>query len=1191
MANAQQTQPMTLATGCYDTALCIVPPRSLWPSIDNLRSRYDKAYRKWPPHINLIYPFVQVDALPRALEAIESVIQSPISLPIRLDAVGVFPHRRDNTIFLHDSDPQRCQKLKDLRRAVLAALGQEQKADYQMHMTIGQSGHMNESWHNFLLQKARLMPVVEWEANQLCILIRERPEHGNALPSAMMNWAIASITDGKITRLATTQPLYDLSAVPVEESEHVCFAHGGSGVWKQCGLEQTSTPGQNDTPTMAVATYNVLAEFHYPPSSQRYPLIVRNLLSNSAKADVVILQEVTDDFLSYLLEREDVRDAFRFCSHGPPSQTDVEPLPSHNNIVILSKHLFRWRNLPFNREHKVALVASFATLGQGSDPERAPVVLAAVHLTHGLKNGAISARKKEVEKLLTYLNDEYADNPIILAGDFNITTSSFTIKGALEKNAITARSALYHRDIDRMLMDGGFIDTWTTFQLEKGVASADDLNPTFEGEQGATYDPTTNYLAREIVGSGFNMRPQRYDRILIKRGLFSVTHANQFGKITEQVEDPGQDLKTLYASDHWGIRAILEPNTSESLQATDSIPLHPKDIPGSLTDEEQIMVALQHSGAIPSTEDVRDRANIFELLKTTLIEFSPPNDTFVVVPVGSYGLGVWTTSSDIDCLCIGPLTSKTFFSLAAQRLRKSHDRGIKILRLVKAQSGTMMELDVQGTKVDLQYASAPAIAQNWNVVLKLPGSHSVWSLSSQTLTKLKAIRDIDYIARSVPDIVKFRVAHRLIKTWAKKHGIYTAKYGYLGGIQIAVLLARIYKMLARRNAGLALADVLATFFNHYARFNWEDDLVFDPLFHKNLSYRRMDREPLAILGYFPPALNTALNASIPTVRTISEEFRRADRALSDDSMTWSKFLSVDGSVDFLRSFKSFIQIDVQFWSGSVTKGRGFVGWVESRCVSLLVDLQKRLPDLYPRIWPARWVEKSEHRDAGESDADNYQGCYLIGLDKMKQDMNVDDEKIMRGTLASILSRFETQIRADDKYFDEKTSWMSASVVKAADLRQLEVDAREWDEFALGDDELDDDEYSEENEPSAASWVSPSEEADQDALPWHLKKSPRPRTNSPRSAAVPKSQGAGKFRTAADVLNRLRWDPSLDSGDYIVGYEDRFVGAMERGLEAWKSEQTDEEFIPQHRILYFKRKSDQVVVWERRTRTDLLFGSG
>lgn len=1150
--------------------------------------------------MNLIYPFVQVDALPRALEAIQSAVRGPASITVKLDAAGVFPHRRDNTIYLHDADDEPYQKLKHLRRSILEALGQEQPADCNIHLTIGQTEQKNESWHNFLLQKAGLLPRVEWDVDQLCILVRERSEHGTSTPSSeMVPWSIVSLADGKVTQPTVTQFLRDLPVREVEETERLCFSHDDGGVWKLCESTHAPTLKHDDISTIAVATYNVLAEFHYPPSRQRYPLIVRNLLSDPAKADVVVLQEVTDDFLSYLLQRQDVRDTFCFCSHGPPSQDDIDPLPSHNNIVILSNYAFHWRNLPLNREHKTALIAKFSTLGKLDDGELAPVVLAAVHLTSGLKNEAITARKNEAKKLLAYLGEEYVDVPIVLAGDFNLTTSSFTIREALKNNAITAQSAFHHSELEKTLVNDGFVDGWTTFQLEKGLVSVDDLDPAFEGEQGATYDPMSNGLALETFRSGFNMRPQRYDRVLIKGDRFTVIRANQFGKITEQVEAEDEDPQTLYASDHWGVRTILRlrsESNSISHRPSTTTTCHVKEAEGLLADEEQVLTALRDTVALPSPDEVCDRTAVFELLKTVIVEFSPPNAPIIVVPVGSYGLGVWTASSDIDCLCIGPLSSSTFFSLAAQRLRKSSDKGIKILRWVKAHSGTMMELEVQGIKIDLQYASAHAIAENWHGALKLPGSHPIWALSSQTLAKLKAIRDIDYIARSVPDLVKFRVAHRLIKIWAKKRGIYTAKYGYLGGIQIAILLAKVCKMLARQNIGLSVADVLVTFFHHYAHFNWKDDMVFDPFFHKNLSYRRTDREALAILGYFPPALNTTLNASLPTVRAISEEFRRADEVLStNDAITWSKFLDIDGSADFLGMFKSFIRIDVQFWGGSLTKGRGFVGWVESRCVSLLVDLQKRVPDLYPRIWPARFIETSEDSDIQQSDADNYQGSYLIGLDKLKQDMTVDEEKIMHGTLLSILGRFETQIRADDKYFDEKTSWMSASIVKATELKEMEIDAREWGEFALGDDEFDEELEDEEEQSSATAIMGPlgddMADQNQDAIPWHLRKDPKPRTNSPRSATVPKPEGAGKFRTAADVLNRLRWDPAMDSGDYIVGYEDRFVGAMERGLEAWKSEQTDEEFIPQHRILYFKRKSDQVIVWERRTRTDLLFGSG
>ena len=50
--------------------------------------------------------------------------------------------------------------------------------------------------------------------------------------------------------------------------------------------------------------------------------------------------------------------------------------------------------------------------------------------------------------------------------------------------------------------------------------------------------------------------------------------------------------------------------------------------------------------------------------------------------------------------------------------------------------------------------------------------------------------------------------------------------------------------------------------------------------------------------------------------------------------------------------------------------------------------------------------------------------------------------------------------------------------------------------------------------------------------------------------------------------------------------------MEIKVEDWKGgDVTDEEFIPQHRIMYFRRASDSVRVWDRKRRLDELFGSG
>lgn len=92
----------------------------------------------------------------------------------------------------------------------------------------------------------------------------------------------------------------------------------------------------------------------------------------------------------------------------------------------------------------------------------------------------------------------------------------------------------------------------------------------------------------------------------------------------------------------------------------------------------------------------------------------------------------------------------------------------------------------------------------------------------------------------------------------------------------------------------------------------------------------------------------------------------------------------------------------------------------------------------------------------------------------------------------------------------------------------------------------------------------------------------------QSAAQPTH---GPLRPALDILSRIRHDPTLEEEDFIVGYSDRHTAVKELAVTLWKGDVTDDEFIPQHRILYFRRKVDGVKVWDRAERLDMLFGSG
>lgn len=1251
-----------LSFGSHDTALCLIPPQDLWPSIERIRALYDKGYGRWPPHVNLAYPFVQPDSLPRAARLIESglqrrqkeVVHAEARPRISIDAADVFRHKADNTLFRCDSDEERTSTLIAFRRSILELLGHGD-SNSRLHMTVAQSEDANSDPHKFLLDKISRMPSLGWDIEQISILVRERVQLDGSATSQMKLWGIIDLSTGSVTRLERPRVFYEAGGMAalsstVEESGERDQLQTRSPYYfdEETELWVPFSPSEMDAPEppqrFVVSSYNVLGEFHWPPSHDRYPLVIKNILSKQASADVLVIQEATDDFLSYLLKDERVRDLYPFTSHGPPDQADIEPLPSLLNLVVLSKWAFDWEWVSFRQKHKGSVVAKFKDIGKRKGDTSLPTVLATVHLTCGLTDGAIISKKIDIQKILKYLSKSYPDNPWILTGDFNISTSSFSIDAALRKKAMSTQSLAYLTSFEQMFTDARLADAWSVSRFEIGDASDGEvqertIDELVEGERGATYDPTINEVAASIVGAGYNMRPQRYDRILVRgEDAFVIAHFNKFGFLKERINQDDPDAGASYASDHWGVRCIMKVGSGETERLSDQVsnlvvPVHLKTAPGGLSGDGTVKDCLADFNIIPSEAEFEKRQAVFNLLKRVLLE-DPAGDStdnnaayhksrasVIVVPVGSYGLGVWTTSSDIDCLCIGPFSSQTFFALAAQRLRKAASEGVRVLRRVRANTGTMLELEIQGIKIDLQYCPATSIAENWPYALKAPPSDPVWSLPIQTLSKLKAIRDLDYLRRSIPDIAKFRTAYRFIRAWAQSRGIFSARFGFLGGVHLSILLVRVCKFLAR-DAGspVSVPDILATFFSHYASFNWRESLVFDPFFHRHrLQYTRTAREPLAILGFFPPALNTAHAASAPSVRTLAEEFKRADALIrsADHDSTWAGFLrgnpsppattaiSSGGAPDFLRAYKTYIRIDVQYWGQSLSKCIQLAGWLESRCVMLLVDLHRRLPAIHARIWPERFVEAAAAaatsvaaEEEGEDASRNYSGYYLVGLDRA-DDRTGGTEQVKaaaEGELRAVLGRFEEQIRGEERYYDERTCWVGVDLVGRAKLAGLVVDERDWGEYTPGEEEEDEESDEEDQEGELDEGGIDGLNIEDDGPAKKKNKKKERRAAQAAAAASPStaphsSEPGKKLRTAADVLNRLRWDPALDSGDYIVGYLDRFVGCREKALDAWRTEQTDEEFIPQHRIRYFKRKTDGAVVWERETKQDDIFGSG
>lgn len=373
-------------------------------------------------------------------------------------------------------------------------------------------------------------------------------------------------------------------------------------------------------------------------------------------------------------------------------------------------HSYRRTNL---FRHKGAILAHFKGVLASDASHSADLIVAGVHLTSGLTDGSVAAKRAQLENLITTLRRDYIENSWIVAGDFNIVTSSYTINTAIHNKAISAQTAVTLSSIEAAFSDTGLLDAWSVARIEgSDVISAGAPDELFPGEQGATFDPRNNMLASYSSGTSEN-RAQRYDRILFRsQQPLRISHFNHFG-LPEDVSGV-----QVVGSDHNGVRTsfcIVHGSTDNSppgQEAIDGSSVIHMRVPSSLSNLDGINDALNDHQMFPTDEEASKRQRAFTILKRVIQDTSDDGELkatavpMVMVAVGSYALGTWTNRSDIDCLCIGTISSKIFFKLARQRLVKAEHHGIRIVRKVEAGTGTMLELSVEDIAMDLQYCPA-----------------------------------------------------------------------------------------------------------------------------------------------------------------------------------------------------------------------------------------------------------------------------------------------------------------------------------------------------------------------------------------------------------------------------------------------------------------------------------------------------
>jgi 2'-5' RNA ligase len=190
-------------------SVAIIPPLELWERIQRFRILHEhKSVKRWPPHINLLYPFVQ-DVTDYELEQLNAAIQKfgAQSLDICLRKVQVFRHAQSVTLVLIPEDECRMElkRLWDILVENFPECSILQYSEFNPHLSIG--NFKSEDVLESVLESAKEAfdrDRLCWKMSTICVLGRRdrndvlgespfsmtakiRFENGNSMPFNLHN--------------------------------------------------------------------------------------------------------------------------------------------------------------------------------------------------------------------------------------------------------------------------------------------------------------------------------------------------------------------------------------------------------------------------------------------------------------------------------------------------------------------------------------------------------------------------------------------------------------------------------------------------------------------------------------------------------------------------------------------------------------------------------------------------------------------------------------------------------------------------------------------------------------------------------------------------------------------------------------------------------------------------------------------
>jgi poly(A) polymerase len=129
----------------HRSALVILPTMNTWPLIEPYREQYDPSFNRWPPHINLLWPFFDLtdseDDEENILLPLKLLLSQHQSFNAEINQIDTFTENQITFMKLNQQSTNSVTQLHEHIKQLFPQCCVKSRNAYNPHMTIAQFGH------------------------------------------------------------------------------------------------------------------------------------------------------------------------------------------------------------------------------------------------------------------------------------------------------------------------------------------------------------------------------------------------------------------------------------------------------------------------------------------------------------------------------------------------------------------------------------------------------------------------------------------------------------------------------------------------------------------------------------------------------------------------------------------------------------------------------------------------------------------------------------------------------------------------------------------------------------------------------------------------------------------------------------------------------------------------------------------